>query len=299
MYPGEHEVILPPYTIVECVEVDPAKVINGQAHAYARFQVSRDNKADEKRFQPFANLFVLTNYYQFLKQSEVDERPDLQSVLDAVSPFTKDSDREKASQWMLRVNDPNLKALDPSSLLAGFLFSDTEAGDIVGNFLRNAREILRKDSAEQRQLLPWTRAMLNYIEGYPKKPSTIVYKLVRSRAWLGQMAESGEVFVLSGEFWNAFGDGDALKFFGGQGFEAVVVAEVPAKCPWAADVSPLTQFSNEAEYVVAPYALATWTKTTDGSELGVAGVTVAVYIRLTDVKDPGAHILHGLSVVEG
>jgi len=183
-------VILPPCTSVECIEVDPAKIVEGDAHAYALFKVSRDNKRDERKLQPFANLFTSTKYYYYLKQSELDSAPNVQSVIDAAMPYATAGERQVVLQTLQKRN--GCCSVDEVSQLVCCLFTVSEEGDIVGGFLRHAREILRSDSAEQQQLLPWTTAMLSYIEGMPVPASKRVYKLVRSKDWLGPKTRVGQ-----------------------------------------------------------------------------------------------------------
>jgi len=302
-FPGEEEVILPPYTIVFCEEVDPARIIDGTAYAYARFRVSKDSKKDEKYFQPFANLFVSTNYYYFLRQSQLEGEPDVQAVINAVTPYTTERTRATALDWIAsRGSHPD--GISAASQLACYLFSTVERpGDIVGSFFRQVREVLRTDGVEQRCLIPWTKAMLNYIERVPVMTCT-VFKLVR-RSAIGHMSVGEGTFMLSGDFWNAFVNvGQAAHFAmqaasSGNPFEGVIVAKVQEGCPWAANIQSCCSFASELQFVVAPYALVICTHMSDGKEFGMEGVSFAAYVELTHFKDPGAHILHGLQVVEG
>jgi len=214
-------------------------------------------------------------------------------------PYTTAGERQVVLQTLQKRK--GFCSVDEASLLACCLFTVSEEGGIVGGFLRQARETLRNDSAEQQQWLPWTTTMLSYIEGMPVPASKCVYKLMRSKAWFGPKTKlGGKVFVLSGEFWNAFADPKAMHGFSDGTFEALVVVDAPAGFPWAACTRMAKVFQIEADFVVVPYALAACTQPdTDASEFGLEGVTVAKYLRLLDVKDPGAHILHGLTVTEG
>lgn len=298
-FPGEHEVLLPPYTVATCTEVDVAKDIHGTITPYARFEVAKDNKKAERFYEPFANKFISTNYFHLLKQGELLPEPDVPAVEQAVAPYAPLRSVNQAQRMVAQMaGAPRFSSVSDAELFAAALFADYNfKGD---DFLPAANRVLLLDAPALRELMPWTRALLGFIaksgqRGLPRQ----VFKTFRSnpqRFWDIEEKQIGEQFILSADFWNAFGDLQAAKAMAGTGeWPVLVIADIPENCPWAACINELSGYANEAEVVVAPYALATKLSATPGEH----GFQLVIRIRLMDVKEPAAHILHGLTVVEG
>lgn len=315
-FPKEHEYLLPPYTAVKCLDrgMKEFTMSNGSKKhlPWALFEVARDNKQVEDKFEKHAKMYVTTTYYRLLKESEQAQPPQEGQVSQVLARFVQEDGYYGLSAAREIAHDHGYGNV--AGTLAALMYCWGSAGVMdegivkrpCKRFYEFADQAFRKDSGDLCLLKPWWVAFLGYLQNY--QYSGTIGKLYRDDFLVrhAKSAKVGECFVLSEGFQPCFdlvyGMTAAEKFARESQVTWKVFAEIQVhgRAPWNPGKVPLGavcgqhDFWGEGDVVLPPYSIVRLVKPPEPMG-GVA--EFKVFLEILPEDEAGGHILNALAVV--